>query len=286
MKSFKEAPERSKLIQLYIILRKIWQYNKKKLTKDKYTKLFLSVLKSRSRLGNPDANSFIPVPEHPEMGHLSGRFSVGIGEGEDGTFQEVKYRPAYHTLTDYDNGYLEGSQIVFADISFRYYYDGRLRFETLDLIDIVSITPRSNLFKSISWKVKTGMIRKTNSELKEYLVYYLDTGFGVAYKNKYIGLYYALAEASLNLGGGFRDSYAAGAGISVGVIKKITDSWKINLSVKALSYELGERFRENRVAAVQSYRINQNNSMELSFSQIEIFDNDKSELKLNWNHFF
>jgi len=263
-----------------------YKYNRKKLTKDEYTKQFLSALKTRSRLNKSDESSVIPVPVQPDRGHFSSRFSIGIGAGEDSMFQELRYRPGYHSLTDPDDGYLEGSQIVFTDMSLRYYTDGRLQLDALDVIDIVSLTPRTNLFKPVSWRVKTGITRKPDMDGKEHLVCYLDTGFGVAYKNKYIGLYYALADASLNLGSGFRDSYAAGAGVSAGVIRKITDSWKIDLSVTVLFYGLGESFRENRITAVQSYRIGQNNSVELSLSQLEIFNTDRPEIKLSWNHFF
>lgn len=263
-----------------------YKYYKQKLSKDEYLKSFLSALVARSKLGTYYADSVIPIPKPPEEGHFSSRFSLGVGIRGDDIFQEVRFRPAYHDLTDPDDGYLEGSQIVFADTALRYYTDGRIRLETLDLLDIVSISPRNNFFKPFSWKIKTGLTQKIGNDKEEHLIYQLDAGFGFAFKNELIGLYYALAEGSLNMGGELRDSYALGVGIGIGTIKKITDIWKINLSAEALFYGLGERFQEYKISAVQTLRINQNNSLNLSLSWKEIFNKEQPEVKLNWNYYF
>lgn len=277
--------EKIKILDLAIEIIQ-YKYNKQKLTRDEYSKLFLSALRARSTLGNPDENSFIPIPKQPEEGHFSSRFSLGIGVKGDNPFQELRYRPAYHNLIDPDDGYLVGSQIVFADTAVRYYTNGKIRLETFDLIDIVSLSPRNNFFKPLSWKVKTGLTQKMGIDKDEHLIYQLDTGFGIAFQHEFIGLYYALAEASLNVGGEFKDNYALGVGIGVGTVKQITDLWKVNLSAEALFYKLGERFQENKVSAVQTLRLDQNNSLNLSLSWYEIFGNERPEVKLNWNYYF
>ncbi len=263
-----------------------YKYNKEKLSKDEYLKLFLDVLGARSKLGTSYVDSVIPVPKPPEEGHFSSRFSLGVGVRGDDIFQEVRFRPAYHNLTDPDDGYLEGSHIIFADAALRYYTDGRIRLESLDLIDIVSLSPRNNFFKPISWKVKTGLTQKMGSDQQEHLLYQLDAGFGFAFKNELTGLCYTLAEASLNVGAELRDYYALGVGINVGTIKQLTDVWKINLSAEVLFYEFGDRFREKKVSVVQTFKINQNNSLNLSLSWEEIFNRERPEVKLNWNYYF
>lgn len=277
--------EKIKILDLAIEIIQ-YKYYKQKLSKDEYSKLFLSALEARSKLGTSYADSIIPIPKPPEEGHFSSRLSLGVGVRGDDIFQEVRFRPAYHDLTDPDDGYLEGSQIVFADTALRYYTNGRIRLETFDLLDIVSLSPRNNFFKPFSWKIKTGLTQKMGRDKKEHLIYQLDTGFGIAFKNELIGLYYALAEASLNVGGELRDYYALGVGIGVGTIKKIIDIWKINLSAEALFYRLGERFREYKVSAVHTLRINQNNSLNLSLSWKGIFNKERPEVKLNWNYYF
>lgn len=104
-----------------------------------------------------------------------------MGLQEYSYFYEIKYRPAYHDLSDPDEGYIEGSQIVFAGLSARYNLDQeRYTLEAFDLIDIISLSPRDTLFNPVSWKVKTGFIRKTFSSDKRDLVYQLNPGGGIA----------------------------------------------------------------------------------------------------------
>ncbi len=60
----------------------------------------------------------------------------------DETFLEIRYRPAYHSLIDPDLGYVEGSQIGFADTTLRYDRINGIELTDFTLIDVVSISPR------------------------------------------------------------------------------------------------------------------------------------------------
>ena len=238
-------------------------------------------------MGNSDIDQYkIPVPIKPEDGHLSNRISIGSGINKDAPFFEVRYRPAYHSLTDPDEGYLKGSQIVFTDTAIRYYTDGRFRLDALDIIDIFSLSPRNNFFKPLSWKIETGLTQKMLQDKEEHLVYQMNPGFGLAYQNGIMGLWYVLAEANLNLGGAFKDCYAAGIGTQVGTIKTITDYWKINLTAETLSYGFRDRFHEYKTSAVQTIKLDQNNSLNLSVSWEEVFHAEQTEAILNWNYYF
>src|SRR3989338_4713419 len=156
-----------------------YKYNNRELTQDAYSKLFLAILRERSKLGAPEESSYnTQIPTPPEDGHLSNRLSLGLGIQDDILFQEIQLRPAYHSLTDPDQGYVEGSQIVFADTTLRYYNDGRIRLESFDMIDISSFSPRSNFFQPLSWKIKTGFSRKTYHDEK-HLIYQVNPGFGL-----------------------------------------------------------------------------------------------------------
>ena len=264
-----------------------YKYNKHLLSRDEYLKLFLPSLQERSAMENPDIDRYkIPVPEKPEDGHSSNKVSIGSGIRRDIPFFEARYRPAYHSLTDPDDGYSEGSQIVFTDTAIRYYTDGRIKLHLLDVIDIFSISPRSDFFKPLSWKIETGFTQKWFQDRDEHLIYQLNSGVGLAYQDKIMGLWYGLAEASLALSGEFKESYAVGIGPQVGAIKKITGYWKINLSAETLFYGIREWFQEYKTSAVQSFKLNQNNSLDLSVSWEEIFYHEQTEAKLNWIYYF
>jgi hypothetical protein len=263
-----------------------YKYNRQEMTKDEYLRLFLAVLKERSKLGRQDADYRMPFPTPPDEGHLSSRVSFGFGIQAGVSFQEIKYRPAYHSLIDQDQGYTEGAQIIFMDTTIRRYADGRIRLEGFELIDIISVSPRDDFFTPVSFKVKTGLIQKLDKYGNDHLAYGLNPGAGLAFKNRIIGLYYVLAEGNLSIGGGFKDNYAAGIGVQAGIIKNITDWWKINLSAETIWYGLGENFREDTVQAVQTFGLNRNNGINMVFLWNSAYTVNRSEIKLSWSRFF
>ncbi|HLF85907.1 MAG TPA: DUF4105 domain-containing protein [Nitrospiria bacterium] len=265
-----------------------YRYNKKVISKEEYIKRFLKTLEARSQLGRSEDPLYeIKAPPIPEKGHYPGRISLGIGLQEDSYFYEFKYRPAYHDLGDPDEGYIEGSQIVFAGLSARYDLDQeRYRLEALDLIDIISLSPRDTFFKPVSWKVKTGFIRKTFSSDKKDLVYQLNPGGGIAFKNNNIGLFYVMFETDLNIGKPLERGYSVGIGPSLGLIARPADFWKINLSAKGIFYEIGTRHTRYIASVLHGLRISQNNSLNLGLSREKTFDLYQTEVSLSWNLYF
>jgi hypothetical protein len=264
-----------------------YQYNKGKQTKEEYQKRYLSILTERSKTPLLEEGlDKIPVPPVPEAGHFSGRFGLGIGTKNGTAFQEVRYRPAYHSLMDPERGYVEGSQIVFAETAVRYSSGGPVRLEHLNFIDIVSIAPRDDFFSPRSWKVNTGLLQKMGRGDDEQLTYQLNPGVGLAYKNTVFGLFYALAEANLMVGGIFRNNYALGIGVQAGVLKNIIDAWKIHLTAESMFFEIGDSFQEHQLAVVQSVTLSQNSSLELSLSWKQTFNNESPEAKCSWHYYF
>jgi hypothetical protein len=126
-----------------------FRYFRREMEKEEYRSRYLSLLHARSRLGLADqADTDIPVPGRPDRGHGSNRFGLAAGWRENDFFLEGRIRPAYHNLMDDDAGYLAGSQIDFANLVLRA-YPGRNRLElhALDLINIVSLSPRHPFFR-------------------------------------------------------------------------------------------------------------------------------------------
>ena len=263
-------------------------YNEKELTKEEYQREFLNVLMARSRLGSPgDGDYRIQVPLQPEEGHGSSRLTVGLGLKGGDFYQEMRYRAAQHELSDPSGGYIEGSEIVFFSMTVRNTpADGGVRLEGLDIINIVSISPRDRFFKPTSWKVKTGFLQKTMADGDENLIYHLNPGGGFAFKNDKLGLYYFMVETDLNVGGDYKDSYSLGIGPSLGVIREITEFWKMNLFTNAFYYELGDNHKAYKVTAQQVVGLSRNNSLNLDLSWIRDFDVEQNDIKLNWNIYF
>lgn len=235
-----------------------YRYAKKELTQDPYVGRFLKTLTARSALGEAVAGAQppIPAPPRPDGGHHSNRVSVGFGFEDEEPFQEIRLRPAYHTLLDSDAGYKRGSHLVFADFVLRYHSrDGKFALEALDLIDIISLAPRDTFFRQTSWKVKTDLFRRTMPNREEYLVYRLSPGFGVAYDNRFLGLCYGMLETDLHVGGVLEGSYSLGAGASAGVVKNVTGGWKLHLFARDVYHGLGDSDNLMTAGAGQNLRI-------------------------------
>ena len=265
-----------------------YKYSRKQLEKEEYLKQYLPVLSARSSLGKQDADAYsITPPIPPEQGHLPGRLSFGGGYRTDSFFTEIGWRAAYHDLLDPDEGFTEGAQINFFDISGRYYFkEDRAQLQRLRLIDIVSLSPRDAFFKPVSWKVNTGFDRELFSDGDEHLIYRLNPGGGFSYKSGFLGLSYIMIETDLELSGGLQDNYSLGFGASAGIIKRLSDSWKIDLSAKSVYYVAGDEHRSIKTSLVQNFKITTNNSIAFSLSWEKTFDRYQSEGNLSWNIYF
>ena len=121
-----------------------FRYFRKELTQEEYQRQYREVLAARSKLGRPaGSDDREPVPERPDLGHGSNRLALGGGVWKSRSFAELKIRPAFHHLQDPDAGYLEGSQIDFLNLVLRTYpEEGKAELHALDLINIVSLSPR------------------------------------------------------------------------------------------------------------------------------------------------
>ena len=282
-----ETPENAKKILNLSAEYLQYRYSTRKLAKEEYLKLFLPVLQARSLLGSAadDADNIKP-PVQPEQGHLPGKASAAMGYQARSLFTELEWRAAYHDLLDRADGYVEGAAINFFDLSARYYFkEDRARLQSVNLIDIVSISPRDRFFKPVSWKMLTGFNRALLPGGEESLVYRINPGGGLAYRLGGGGFSYFFIESDLNLSNKFKDRFSFGIGPSAGFLAAVTDAWKLDLSAQSLYYELGERRRSARVSFEQNFRLTTNSGLRLSATRQKSSDIYQSEVKLTWNFY-
>jgi hypothetical protein len=246
-------------------------------------------LKARSQIQAPvDFHYDIPVPVQPEDGHKSNRLSIAGGWHEHlRYFQEIQYRPAYHDLSDDDQGYVEGSQIKFAETTLRY-YDKRntLWLETLDIINIISISPMDKFFSPISWRVNTGFYRSGFRDKTESLVFQVSPGGGFAYKVPRLGTAYVFGETEFDVSGRYDDDHAAGLGGSAGLLKKVTENWRMNFSIRWLDFVLGDVHHTANIECSQGITISRNNAIRIDLSETRTYGYWNGELNVSWNYFF
>ncbi|MBI1911816.1 MAG: DUF4105 domain-containing protein [Deltaproteobacteria bacterium] len=263
-----------------------YSYSKKKIGKDEYLKLYLSILAARSKAGKADSYE-IPTPAPPEAGHGSSRAAVGIGARKGAVYQSLRLRPANHDLTDPDAGYLPGAAITFMDTEVRYNYTERkFSLERFTLVDIVSIAERGRFFKPISWKINTGIEREEFEKRAHRTTYRINGGPGLSYRFMANGLAYSFIEPEAKFSNSLEDGYSIGIGASVGILKPITPMWKIQFEGRAVGFGAGDRHSIYSAELNQRFTINPNSAIKFGIKR-EKFDRFLSnDINLSLNLYF
>ncbi len=284
-----DAPQERRIVAADLAAEYLqYRYAKKTVPNDAFNERFLRILEARSRMGGAGKGDYdLPVPARPDQGHRSNRFAIGAGIREDDSFVEMKLRPAYHGLMDDDRGYVEGSQILFTELGFRYYVEsGRPKLQNADLIDIVSISPRDDFFTPVSWKVRTGLRQRLGEDGADHLLYDLASGAGLAWKIPFAGLVYAMVEAEGDLGGRSEKRWAAGAGGSAGLLRAIGESGKIHLFGRNLYYALGDPHNDLELTLQTHFGYAANGSFSAGVTWRRVYGVRDTEGTLSWNLFF
>jgi len=265
-----------------------YQYSNMELDQEQYRERLLHVLNAKSDLKKVSSHNHKTHPlSSPHEGHRPARIAVGIGHREDLFFTELNFRPAYHDLFDPEEGYVPGSQLNLFEITTRYYETtDSLVLDRFRLIDILALAPRELCLKPISWKANTGFDMEIMPDGSDHLLYRLNTGAGVAYRNQKIGFLYGMLETDLELTDEFQDSFAFGAGFSLGIKGYLNDSWTINVQGQVLEYFLGDSHRSYRGIISQHLTVAPNIAVSMSFSSEKIFDFYEREICFNIHYYF
>jgi hypothetical protein len=264
-----------------------YRFSRLELTQEEYQEQYLSVARARKELTVEPAPREIPEPPSPEKGHRPGRVSVGAGFEDDSFYTNLQLRVLYHDLKDFDGGFVKGYQVNLVDSELRYNTDTEeMDLQRLLLVDMVSLMPRDTFFRTLSWKLKTGLERRHLTDEKDRLIYRLNFGTGVSYTTILEGIMYGFVEADITAGDYVDRWYAAGLGVSGGWVLQVEDFWRIHISGSALYYEVGEEHREYRASVFQNFKLNDKNSLGLSVSYESTFDADIPDVNLSWMYYY
>jgi hypothetical protein len=234
------------------------------------------LLLARSRLDVPDQRPDVPEPAvRPDQGHKTARLAAGIGSESGRGFEEIRLRASYHDLLDDDGGYTRGAQIQFFDTALRHYHgSSSLRLEHFMPLDIVSLSPRDDFFRPVSWKINFGLTRDHFAKNDQPLVFRANGGPGLAYNvpgsDDGHSVVYGFLEASLDAGKRYDHDYALGAGPAIGWLADLSDRWRINLHARALRYGLGDTHEARELVLGQRYTLTRQSAVRL-----ELFRNQE-----------
>ena len=153
-----------------------------------YRRKFLQSLKLRSRSGLK-RQSPTPSTSPPHNSHDSQRARLSLGF-DGAVFTELSYRPVYHDLLDIPEGYKNNAEIVFSELSLRYYKElNRTLINKWTIVKISSLEPVLSFYRPLSWTVDFGIYRRLDSNGKVRGVLSLKSGGGYTVGSKSLSLF-------------------------------------------------------------------------------------------------
>lgn len=222
----------------------------------------------------------IPLPSPPEEGHGLQMFSIGGGHTGSANFSELSYRMTYHDLLDNPPGFLQGAQIKGFDLRVRA-TEAAPKLESLELLNIRSLSPRNTFIKPLSWFVQTGFER-INTFAERPLVGFLQGGAGLSWRIGDIQPY-ALASARFEHNPYFKPFIETGIGGSVGFLGYFSHG-QINLSANGLYFENDEYRYQGQLEA--NLPLGKQNALRFLWKRDFWRNRHQQEVGLAWHHYF
>ena len=229
----------------------------------------------------PSAPPVYAAPTAPETSHDSRRLSIGTGERMKKAYGELSYKFSFHDLDDNEHGFLRGAQINLGNIQIRSNRDGT-KLHKFDVVDIFSITPRTDFFQPLSWRIYTGLERQPTG-LDDNLVAHVTGGAGVSYELWQDSHIYGLGMLRLEHNNDMNNSIEPGIGLLTGLLHHFgTSTAHIELS--------GEQFKDDIYRVRSSYKhnfyISTNHSLKFTARREWHSSVRFSELNLSYQYYF
>ncbi|MDA3908992.1 MAG: DUF4105 domain-containing protein, partial [Sulfurimonas sp.] len=121
-----------------------YDYQKEDINTTVYKNRLHKILVARASLGIGEEVK-IELPDNPILSHRSFKVSseVGIRNSEEMAF--IGVRPANHSITDFDIGYLPGAQVEFMDLLLSY-KKNEFHVEKATIVSVAALTPKTKFF--------------------------------------------------------------------------------------------------------------------------------------------
>ncbi|MEY1662951.1 Lnb N-terminal periplasmic domain-containing protein [Isoalcanivorax beigongshangi] len=223
----------------------------------------------------------LPTPDAPEDGHATKMLSAGGGMRDDNGFGELGLRLTYHDWFDNNPGFLRGAEIEGLNLRLRKEESQRPVLESLQLVNIRSLAPRSAFVKPTSWFVTGGIERAFTTERRR-AVRYLEGGPGLSWR---WGNFhpYALSLFRIENNSDWDHWVEAGAGARLGMLWYAPG---VTLGASAEGYYLTNDAYRHRATLTASVPVGRNNALRLDLVRDGWRDDHDEEIRLAWRHYF
>ncbi len=218
----------------------------------------------------------------PEQSHGSKRAAIAIGQENKQSYTELAYRFSFHGLEDNEHGFLQGAQINMGNVVVRDAEDESVKLQRFDVIDIFSLTARTQFFNPLSWRIYTGLERQLTFG-QQRLVAHVTGGAGFAYKPFNNNLVYGLVMARLERNRGFKNEVEAAYGLSTGMLHHFGSS---TAHVEISAEEFMNDVYRYRGKYTHNFNLAKNHSLKLTAAREKQELITFTEAKLTYQYYF
>lgn len=244
-----------------------YQYINEKTDIKDYRKKSFGVLKKRNLLNAKPTFDELKEGNNPVYSHNSAMISLGIGVQNGNVFEQFSIRPAYHSLTDNNNGFLKGAQINFLNTVLRHYdKDNKYVLEKADILELTSLSPVNNIFKAPSYKIDLKIQRLTNPKTLNKGYAFTSSFAGGATFALNDNIYtYILSSVDFSYGGFLPNNQYIGAGFNTGLLATYNKiGIKGDIKKVFASSSIGSK---TNIDIALNFYLTQNMAFEASFSR-------------------
>lgn len=263
-----------------------YQYVAEKIGLEDYRKSSFNILKMRSGLGAKGKIPELKEGRSPLETHEAMRVTAGAGVRNGEFFEEISYRPAYHSLTDNNYGFLRGAEINFLNTTLRHYDDrDKYVLQQFDLVGIRSLSPMSRMFTPLSYQILADVRREMNPETeKEGYTSNLTVGGGGTLSLSDEVWVYGMSNLRGAYGGFLPRNQYAGVGFAGGVF---ADFDRLRLLAEAEKIYATSKIGSKTVYKAEAvWTLTTNNAAALNYKKEQNYGHDVDETMLSWRTYF
>ena len=231
-----------------------------------------------------EATDITPKTLSPEKGHGSVRFAAGYGEQNNRRYLDLDFRPAFHDLLDYPQGYIDGAAINVFDTRLKWFEGNNLKLESLSFIDVTSLSPLSSWRNPVSWFFDLRLDRSQLNETRSVRSFVSKGGVGVSMKQQSFTPF-ILLTGEWNLASSYSQGYSLLLGGQLGL------HFNYAASQFMLSYEKADAMAgfdlDKAVAEVQwQYNFQVDHAMRLHYKRTDYDFFEDEDWVLGYHYYF
>ncbi len=218
----------------------------------------------------------------PDMSHGSRRLSAGAWREEQQDYLTLGLRMSLHSLPENRAGFPAGAQINIGNFELRVEEGGEVDLNRLDLVDILSLSPRDRFFKPLSWAVNTGVERQWAGG-REHRVAQVNGGVGATRTLWADNRVYGLFTGRLEHNHGFDDPLQPAIGARGGLLLgggTLTAVWEAGVD------QFANGQTRTRVDLQQNLRLSRNQALHLQLLWRDQRPDDTLAVGLRYQYYY